>query len=71
MEVLCHIMAIFWGYLPLHRPYIGQTYMVGTSNQSIPGIPIEQTSLIQLNKHPLFKGEQLYEPRIERRPTTP
>ena len=27
--------AVFWGHIPLHRPYIWY-YMVGTSNKSVP-----------------------------------
>jgi hypothetical protein len=32
MEVLYHIKAISCGDIPLHSPYIGLIYMVGTSN---------------------------------------
>ena len=33
-------MAIFCGDIPLHRPYIGLIYVVGTSNKSVPEMAI-------------------------------
>ena len=35
------VLAIFWGDILLHSPYIGQTYMLGTSNKSVPEMAIE------------------------------
>ena len=38
-------LAIFWGYIPVHSPYIGLIYIYGryTSNQSVPERAFDDT----------------------------
>ena len=42
MEVLYHIRPYLRGDIPLHRPYIGLIYGIGTSNKSDPGMAIDK-----------------------------